>query len=299
MASLVYESKLNVVLEDMIRDAEEELVFFCPYFKLHDRLKDCLKLRIDDHKLNIVIIFGKNEDDPSKSLSKEDFEFLKSFPNIIIAYEKRLHAKYYANEKNGLITSLNLHTYSQNNNIEVGVYFKTKGILKNITDRALGGLTSIISDTEDIATEATDYFNDVYKNAEKIFDREPQYESVMLGLQKKYSRSVVKLDISKSFFNQKRVEYNHPREESNNYFKAKNSTQPAYVQMQYPSQGYCLRTRQSIPFDPGKPLSYDAYQSWAQFGNPDYNEKYCHGCGRNWRTSVRNPLCNECLLKFR
>jgi hypothetical protein len=57
---------LNVVLEDLIREAKEELVFFCPYFKLHDRLKDCFKLRKNDYNLRIAMVFGKNEDDPSQ-----------------------------------------------------------------------------------------------------------------------------------------------------------------------------------------------------------------------------------------
>src|SRR5687768_16965582 len=103
MANLVYESELNVILERLISEAEDQLAFFCPYFKLHDRLRDCLKLRKEDHKLRVAIVFGKNEDDPSKSLAKDDFEFLKTFPNIVIAYEKRLHAKYYSNEKHGLV----------------------------------------------------------------------------------------------------------------------------------------------------------------------------------------------------
>jgi hypothetical protein len=31
-----------------------------------------------------------------------------------------------------------------------------------------------------------------------------------------------------------------------------------------------------IPFNPEKPLSYEAYQKWNQFGDPDYSEKFCH-----------------------
>src|SRR5437762_11695598 len=113
MASFVNDTRINLILEEMIQEAQEQLVLYCPYFKLHDRLRDNLRLREDDDRLKLTIVFGKNESDPSRSLSQEDFGFLKSFPNVEIAYEKRLHAKYYANERRGLITSLNLHTYSQ------------------------------------------------------------------------------------------------------------------------------------------------------------------------------------------
>jgi phosphatidylserine/phosphatidylglycerophosphate/cardiolipin synthase-like enzyme len=177
MAAFVKDTEINLLLEDLISEAKELLVLICPYFKLHERLRDHLKLRKDDHSLRIVVVFGKNEEDPSKSLNREDFEFLKSFPYVDVAYEKRLHAKYYANEKRGLITSLNLHTHSHNNNIEVGVMFQSKNLLKSLTDQTLGGLTSILYDTEDLASEAHEHFINTYRNAEKIFSKEPKYSN--------------------------------------------------------------------------------------------------------------------------
>lgn len=294
MAKLVSESELNATLENLIKNAEQTLSFFCPYFKLHDRLKDCLKLRRFDYNLRIQVVFGKNEDNPTKSLSKEDLDFLKSFPNIIIKYEKRLHAKYYANEKNGLITSLNLHSFSQNNNIEVGIYFKVKSFLKNIASQTLGDLTSVISDTEDIAAEAYDYFEGVFKNAENVFENEPQFESKLLGLQKKYTDSKVLTDNTGKFFDFEKTPYKESSQTGNQYFKNQNTIQPNPVIYNQPQTGFCIRTGQPISFNPSKPLSYEAFQSWAQFGNPDYNEKFCHACGKNWRTSVRNPFCANC-----
>ena len=50
------------------------------------------------HELEIIVIYGKNPDNKTKSLSDEDLKFFKSFPNIQIRYEKRLHAKFFANE---------------------------------------------------------------------------------------------------------------------------------------------------------------------------------------------------------
>src|SRR5690606_37444267 len=123
------------------------------------------------------IVFGKNEEDPSKSLNNDDYEFLKSFPFVEIAYERRLHAKFYTNEKRGIITSLNLYSHSHNNNIEVGVMFQSKNFIKHIADMTFGSLTSMISDTEDLSTEANKFFVNVYKNADKIFHKEPKFSS--------------------------------------------------------------------------------------------------------------------------
>jgi hypothetical protein len=34
--------------------------------------------------------------------------------------------------------------------------------------------------------------------------------------------------------------------------------------------GFCIRTGQSIPFNPEKPLGYEAFKSWNQFGDPNF-----------------------------
>jgi phosphatidylserine/phosphatidylglycerophosphate/cardiolipin synthase-like enzyme len=59
--------------------------------------------------------------------------------------------------------------------------------------------------------------------------------------------------------------------------------------------GYCIRTGAKIPFNPEKPLSYDAYQIWSQYGDPDYPEKYCHFTGENsnGETSVSKPILRK------
>jgi phosphatidylserine/phosphatidylglycerophosphate/cardiolipin synthase-like enzyme len=288
MASFVKDTEINLLLEDLIKEADEQLVLFCPYFKLHERLRDCLKLRMEDCNLRIIVVFGKNEEDPSKSLHKEDFEFLKSFPYVDIAYEKRLHAKYYSNEKRGLITSINLHTHSHNNNIEAGVLFNTKNFLKNITDRTLGSLTSILSDTEDLATEAHSFFLDVYKNAEKIFQKEPKFKTGFLNFSKSYTHSDIIVDKTDCFYNQ---------------WKEKNqairnpigfSSHKIYDQDPAIEKGFCIRTHEKIALNPAKPLCWIAYQTWAEFGNPDFKEKYCHSCGKSYGTSFRKPLCYDC-----
>ncbi|MEJ8801987.1 phospholipase D family protein [Pontibacter sp. H249] len=56
--------------------------------------------------------------------------------------------------------------------------------------------------------------------------------------------------------------------------------------------GYCIRTRVEIPFNPERPLSYEAYQIWNQFGDIDYPERFCHYSGESSKgeTSVRRPI---------
>lgn len=58
------------------------------------------------------------------------------------------------------------------------------------------------------------------------------------------------------------------------------------------STGYCIRTGLEIPFNPERPLSYEAYQVWNQFGDIDYPERFCHFSGEpsKGETSVRRPI---------
>lgn len=59
--------------------------------------------------------------------------------------------------------------------------------------------------------------------------------------------------------------------------------------------GFCIRTGVPIPFDIEKPLSYEAYKKWNEYGDPDYAEKFCHFSGEpsNGETSVRQPILKK------
>ena len=116
MAKFVTDSELNAALERIFKEAEESLVIVSPYIKLHDRIKDILKDIKNKPRVEIKLLFGKNETDITKSFHLDDIRFFMEFPNIQIRHNKRLHAKFYANENHSLLTSLNLYEYSQNNN---------------------------------------------------------------------------------------------------------------------------------------------------------------------------------------
>ena len=121
MAKFVKGNGLNAEIESIFDDAEVQLTIISPFIKLHKRFKDSLKSKINNPKLEVQLVFGKNESNKSKSLSSEDFEFFKQFANVRIYYEPRLHAKYYANQTAAVLSSMNLYEYSQNNNIEFGI----------------------------------------------------------------------------------------------------------------------------------------------------------------------------------
>jgi PLD-like domain len=291
MAKFLTASELNLALENLIKEAELDLVLISPYIKLHDRLKDELKKKKDLHKLRICIVFGKNEDDVSRSMGTADLDFFMSFPNVEIYYEKNLHAKYYANEFRGLITSMNLHQFSQNSNIEVGVLYDHKNEIERLT----GSLVSTLTKNQDIGDKMWNYFNEIIDNGEEVYIKTPEYESKLLGIAKKYIGSKELVNNIADFFGTKRSNYGS----SNSFVK----DQP--LKSNYKSNsakeldhGYCIRCELEISLNIGIPYCNKCFSTWQQFQNPFYEEKVCHGCKNPHPTTMEKPLCYSCYKKF-
>lgn len=272
MAKFITESELNSEVEKAILNAKERLILISPYVKLHDRLKSALLDKKKEVELKIILVFGKNEGDALRSMSWEDVNFFKQFPNIEIRWEKRLHAKYYANETMAILTSMNLYSYSQDNNIEAGVLIKTS-VFGNIANNILTNIT----DEDSFDKQTQKYFEKVIIQSTLYYQTVPTYESTMMGLKKKYTGSKVEIDRLSELF--------YGKQQSNNY------TLNSYQQFQS-QKGFCIRTGVEIEFNPQRPFCAEAYRSWAKFGNADYGEQYCHKTGRAsyGRTSMNNPI---------
>jgi len=84
MGKIIYGTELNNEITNIIKNSENQLVIISPYIKLHSRLKDELNSKQNKEKLKIKVLFGKNEGDASKSLTMDDLNFFREFPNIII-----------------------------------------------------------------------------------------------------------------------------------------------------------------------------------------------------------------------
>ena len=59
--------------------------------------------------------------------------------------------------------------------------------------------------------------------------------------------------------------------------------------------GYCIRTGVEIPFNVEKPLSYDSFKIWNQYGDIEFPENFCHFSGEpsDGQTSVSRPILNK------
>ncbi|MCQ2606150.1 MAG: phospholipase D family protein [Bacteroidales bacterium] len=280
MAKFITGNELNLEVENVFKNADETLILISPFIKLHERLISVLRTKNSNPNLKIFIVFGKNEHDLGKSLRKEDLDFFKDFPNIEIRYEKRLHAKYYANERSAIISSMNLYSYSQDNNIESGVLTET--------NTALNNLSTLVLDKESLDVQASKYFKVVIEQAELIFKKEPVFEDKMFGLKKEYKESLVTDDRIDEFFKDS-------SQFEKGLYKQKVTRTNENVQNSSFVKGYCIRTGVEIPFNPQMPMCEEAYKSWSRYKDENYKEKYCHFSGEpsNGETSFAKPILKK------
>ena len=291
MSQFLTGKDLDEKLTDIIWNAKKELVILSPFIHLDDYCKEIFKKIKNNPDLELVVVFGKNESQTHKSLKPADLDFFKQFHNVVIIYCANLHAKFYANESEALLTSLNLLDKSMTGNIEYGIAFNNSAL--NI---------------DKLYKETYEYTNEVIKTNICVFVKRPVYKKANLGFSKKFVESVVIYDVTDKLYNNQFFKYKHyddfeyefiqndekiTREEfSNMHHKEKilnRGKQENYDNNQ--TDGYCIRTGIKIPYNPMKPMCYDAYQVWAAYENYSFPENYCHKTGKhsNGKTSMAKP----------
>lgn len=274
MAKFLKGNALNAAIEEIFDNCEKQLVIVSPFIKLHSRFINSLKAKKGLDKLEIKILFGKNEKDISKSINQEDFDFLKEFPNIEIRYNEHLHAKYYSDENKAVLSSMNLYEYSQNNNIEFG-------ILTNPT--IISSLTSSITGNS-LDDDAYGYFHQVIQDSELLYERKPNYDKKFGGFQKSYIGSETLHDDLTARLISK------PKKQKSINFSSNTTDIKKSVGI-----GYCIRTGEKIEFNPERPMTNKAYKMWSKYEDKAYQEKYCHFSGEpsNGETTFAKPILRK------
>ncbi|GGG36296.1 hypothetical protein GCM10011344_41470 [Dokdonia pacifica] len=283
--SFLTDEALAEEIYDTIYYAEKFILILSPFIQLDDYFKnEVFKTHLNNAQVQIIIGFGKNESNVSRSFKKQDIEYFTQFPNITIVYIPNLHAKYYGNESKAIVTSMNLIDYSFINNIEFGV-LTTKKILTPNTffDTAQKTCFSVLE-------------NDGYT----IYVKRPKYKKKLL-LGKDYVGSEIELDLILDISKGKDIEqiplstFEHEKyvnaaikseRAGRDVIKEKDNTQK--------QNGHCIRCKTNIPISIEKPLCNNCYKIWAKFGDSRYPENYCVSCGKNHNVNFSKPACYSC-----
>lgn len=276
---------LEDAIYNIIWETESRLLIVSPFIKLDGYFKELFDKHENNPKIHLILVFGKNEKEVRKSMSKTDFDYFKKFLNVSIIYVPNLHAKYYGNEKQGVITSINLYDYSFKNNIEFGVYSQ-QSILDKFTQR------------QSADNDAWNECMKIAENSEVVFIKRPVYETkkMIINLGKNYIKSDILFDSTDKFYG-----YSRSKKSENKRLNdfpdelelgSKPDIRPEREIEKKLENGFCIRSGKKIKFNPQQPMSKASWKIWHEYGNMDFPENYCHKTGESsgGKTTMRKPI---------
>jgi len=192
-------------------------------------------------------------------LNEDDLHFFNGLNNLKLLHCDNLHSKCYLNEKEGLITSMNLHEHSQTHNWEMGIKF-SKQIDFEIYNDVKKELSHLLSSSQSHTPKQK--VQETKQNNRSSYppksSQKPAYkpkEAPNKGLFDKILDSVIG------------------------------------------EEAHCIRCGTLMhKFDLRKPLCEKCYSSWAEHKNIRYKEKFCHACRQQKpNISFEKPICKDCF----
>lgn len=255
MARFLDGAGVNAALIEIIKTAESELFIIAPYMKIPQQTQNYLK-NTDKKNINLTIISRSDAEIPSDTQS-----FLSELTNAKIKLCDNLHAKCFLNEKQGLITSMNLHEHSQTHNWEMGISF-FKAVDHDIFSDALREIKEIEGASKD--------------------NPKVKIHSAKSTPQQQYQNKPSQKTIHK------------PKE------PPKKGVITKMLDTVLGEMAFCIRCGEPLEkYNIEKPLCDRCYPVWAQFKKQDYPETYCHACGeKKPNISYQKPVCRECFNQY-
>lgn len=258
MAEFLTTIATSYCIEEIMMESKNELVLISPYLKLTQIFLERLK-DASKRDVRITIIYGKED------LKTKEKNALKELDNLQLYFSKNLHAKCYCNENEMVITSMNMYEFSEKNNREMGVQINKR------KDRA--AYLKAIAETESIL------------NSAKLIFQSPN----IIEVEKKAREEQLKKEEERQRKIEERKELQRRREEE------RLKRQQERKEVNNTERGFCIRCNSKMKLDPVRPLCDNCYSTWSQFSNIDYEENYCHSCGKSHDGSYARPLCYSCF----
>jgi len=146
MARFLTTKGISYFFDELFKTSQKFVYIVSPYIKLDKQLVERIQDSLESG-LNIVLIFGKDK----RQLETLDPIILDG---LNIHFYQDLHAKFYMNENELLIASMNLYKYSEAYNREVGVLFtKSNNEDTKVIEECLKEFKSILKQSEKINAE--------------------------------------------------------------------------------------------------------------------------------------------------
>ncbi|KKL56215.1 hypothetical protein LCGC14_2247650 [marine sediment metagenome] len=267
MAKFLTTLETSARIEKIIKEAKIELTLITPYLKLTKIFLNRLK-EADSRNIKIRLIYGKEE------LKPEEMDHLKELDNLQLYFCEDLHAKCYFNEELMVITSLNLHEYSQSHNREMGVSIKREvdGVLysdavKEIDSILKSSINKTIKKTVSLRGRITGYYEG------------KAYFEFATGQNQWIPESAIC------------SQYEFPPDYEMQDFE---------IETWAIKYGFCINCSNEILLCYDRPLCKGCYYQLGMeedYGGKEF--KYCHRCGTNYSSFLGKPFCQECWQETR
>jgi len=269
MAKFLTTSGIAHQIENIIVSSKNWLILISPYLNLSlnfiERLFDA-----DKGDVKILIIYGKDE------LRPNERKKLREFTNLSLLFYLNLHAKCYINEDNLVITSMNMHEYSEKKNREMGVLFQREN------------------------TNDHEVFFDVYKEVLSIMNASVKKQRTgdlnypVPSTEKARNSINITESIAGSINNLLKEAFQASNIDKTTS-KTEKQTQEKLDSIKSLTRGHCIRCGDKIKYNRKEPYCHDCYSVWKKYKNPYFEEKYCHSCGEYFPfTTLDKPLCDNC-----
>lgn len=163
MAKFLNTTGVSYHLEELIKTTKDRLILISPYLQFHKRVKDHLE-NLNIQKRDIRIIYRENK------LQVEESNWLESQIGIRTSLCNSLHAKCYINENEAIVTSMNLYSFSQQNNDEMGIHVtkeKDPDLYNDIYDE----VQRLLTISEEIRVSVKKVDKEIEKKSEKTVEK--------------------------------------------------------------------------------------------------------------------------------
>lgn len=118
MADFFSTRGVSFIIDELIKKSEKHIYLITPYLKFSNTLFERISVAISKN-IKVSIVYGKTELNYTQSTLLNSLE-------CNIYFKENLHAKCYLNESEAIICSMNLHSFSEVNNIEMGIKINNK-----------------------------------------------------------------------------------------------------------------------------------------------------------------------------
>ena len=320
MAEFLTVKRCASKIEEIVEQATEFVWLVSPYIDIDRGLKERLQ---DQDRAGIPMRLVHRD---RKHLEAES-EWLNSLESLRIYYRKSLHAKCYMNEKEALITSLNLYEYSQVNNDEFGILVTCQDD-EDLYKSVLKGADYIFRHADDIKKKAARDLppppprvpaaqtQTAERPRRRAADRKPALPQAGVCIR---DGATIEFEILKPYCDKCFRSWNRYKNREYKEEKCHACGRDWETDMDRPlcwdcrrtlggalaAQGrglikpetaVCIRDGAAIEFDLSKPYCDKCFRSWNRYKNREYQETTCHICGREGPATMDSPICAYCYL---